>query len=198
MDILYEIVRNLLVIIIISSFLELLLPEGQLKPFVRFTIGLFVIVAVLSPALTFLYDDRNFQVEYWNYSVDREIEKDILEKGEKIQEGLGVQSSSLVQEKVQGQISAVAMLVPGVDDVNTEVLIGQDGAVSSIHVFVSAQRNEVENVDQVNVFYGLEEEADEVKEEEIHKKIVQVLKNLYGIEEENITIQFEGGMTNAG
>ena len=42
MEVLTEIVTNLLVIIIISSFLEMMLQEGNTKPFVHFAVALFV------------------------------------------------------------------------------------------------------------------------------------------------------------
>ena len=48
MDVLVEIVKNLLVIIILASFLELLLPGGGMKPYVRLAIGMFVLIAVLT------------------------------------------------------------------------------------------------------------------------------------------------------
>ena len=48
----WDIVRNVLVIILVSSFFELLLPDGKVKPFVRFNIiGLFILISVLNPAL---------------------------------------------------------------------------------------------------------------------------------------------------
>ena len=54
MQLLSEIVRNVIVIIIIASFLELLLPQGTLQPLVRFAIGLFILIAVLNPVMGFL------------------------------------------------------------------------------------------------------------------------------------------------
>lgn len=198
MDVLTDIVRNLLVIIILSSFLELLLPEGQLKPFVRFAIGLFVIVAVLSPTLSYLYDNRDFEVESWNYEVDSQKGAEILKKGQTIQEDLGKKNSSLIKEKVQGQINAVAMLVPGVDGVQTDVQVGADGNVNEIKLMVSTQDSLVKSVDQVNVFSGMDAGKEKADHEQIQSKIRQVLKNLYGIDEKQINIQFEGGKKNAG
>jgi len=198
MDVLKDIVQNLLVIIILSSFLELLLPEGQLKPFVRFAIGLFVIVAILSPSLSYLFDDRNFEVEFWNYQIENQMEEDILKKGQTIQQDLGKNSSSLIKEKVQGQINAVAMLVPGVDGVQTEVQVGADGNVHEIKLMVRAQDSLVESVDQVKVFSGMDAEKEKADHEQIQSKIRQVLKNLYGIDEKQINIQFEGGRNHVG
>ena len=70
MSVLTEIVRNILVIIIMASFLELLLPEGAIRPFVRFAIGLFVLIAVLNPVLGYFFDDSNFQITWWDYQME--------------------------------------------------------------------------------------------------------------------------------
>ena len=64
MEVLAEIVRNLLVIIIISSFLEMLLPEGNTRPFVRFAVGMFVLIAILTPSLHYLYDNVSFRYQH--------------------------------------------------------------------------------------------------------------------------------------
>ena len=50
MSVLTEIVRNILVIIIMASFLELLLPEGH-TPFCALCHRAFVLIAVLNPVL---------------------------------------------------------------------------------------------------------------------------------------------------
>jgi len=63
MAVLTEIVKTFLVIIILASFLELLLPEGKVKPFVRFAIGLFILIAVLNPGLSLLFSGHNFDVD---------------------------------------------------------------------------------------------------------------------------------------
>ena len=62
MDVLVEIVKNLLVIIILASFLELLLPGGGMKPYVRLAIGMFVLIAVFTLVIMCFYACEAFHI----------------------------------------------------------------------------------------------------------------------------------------
>jgi len=42
-------------------------------------------------------------------------------------------------DKMAGQISAVAVLVPGVEDVETQVVLNESGEVESMHLLVKPQ-----------------------------------------------------------
>ena len=86
MSIIYEIVRNIIVIIIVSSLLELLLPDGRTKPFVRFAIGLFVLIAILSPVLGYLYSGHDFSIRFWDSAFSSSDEEKFLEKGGRLHE----------------------------------------------------------------------------------------------------------------
>ena len=193
MEILVEIVKNLLVIVIISSFLELLVPEGNIKPFVRLSIGLFVLVAVLSPALNYFYHQPNIQVSFWDYQVDRGIEQKIKSSGDKINQQMLNQGQDLMKEKVEGQISAMAMLVPGVNQVHTQVWIDDRGSINKIQLLVSPRTEKgITEVERVGVFSNNSSPKVE-NQKEVQNKILQVLQNLYGIDQSNIEIEFEGG-----
>ncbi|MDD3364464.1 MAG: stage III sporulation protein AF [Syntrophomonas sp.] len=192
MDVIAEIVKNLLVIIIMSSFLELMLPDGNIKPFVRFAIGLFILIAVLSPTLAYIYDDKNFQISVWDDRIDEHISQEIQASGKKIQQQITGKSSELMKEKLEGQISAVAILVPGVDDVHTQVSVGEDGSLQRLQLMVRPGKNKsTEEVEKVNAFSGSPQSDNE--QTEIQRKILQVMGNLYGLKGENIEIKFEGG-----
>lgn len=193
MDVIREIVTNLLVIIIISSFLEIMLPDGNIKPFVRFAIGLFILIAVLSPSLAFIYDDRDFQISVWDDRLDEQVSKDIESGSQKIQQQINGQSNDLMREKLEGQISAVAILVPGVDDVHTEVTVGEDGSPLKLQLIVRpGRKTTVDEVEPVNVL-GSSQEKSYTEQDKIQEKIKQVMNNLYGLKPENIQVEFEGG-----
>lgn len=60
MDVLRDLVRNMAVIVVLASFLELLLPTGSMRGFVRLVMGLFMILTVLNPLLSFIKADFTF------------------------------------------------------------------------------------------------------------------------------------------
>ena len=65
MNALKELVRSLAVIIIFTSFMEMLLPNSKMKNYVRLVLGLFVIVIILNPVLAFLDSSKDFSIQAW-------------------------------------------------------------------------------------------------------------------------------------
>ncbi len=194
MTVLYAMVKNLLVIIIISSFMELLLPDGRIKPFVRFAVGLFVLIAILNPALTLLFHNQNLEVSFWDYQMDEGVERQVLEKGEELNQQVMERKQEMIRDKVQGQISAVTNLVPGVNDVHTEVQVEANGSLEKVELTVRpTQPNKVRAVEGINVFSGTQPQMTDIEREQIESKIIQVISNLYGIPSEDVKIKFEGG-----
>ena len=192
MEVLAEIVRNLLVIIIIASFLEMLLPEGNTRPFVRFAVGLFVLIAILTPSLNYLYDDVSFPVSAWDDSWPGYDNEYVTGTGARIQEQIKGQSDLLLQEKLEEQVSAVAILVPGVDDVQAELTLDQNGNPRRLGLVVqSSGPIKTDGIQPVQVWAGAEPEAD-LDKAEITSKMIKIITNLYGLEAQDIEIVFEG------
>ena len=192
MEVLAEIVRNLLVMIIIASFLEMLLPEGNTRPFVRFAVGLFVLIAILTPSLHYLYDDVSFPVSAWDDSWPGYDNEYVTGTGARIQEQIKGQSDLLLQEKLEEQVSAVAILVPGVDDVQAELTLDQNGNPRRLGLVVqSSGPIKTDGIRPVEVWAGAETEAD-LDKAEITSKMIKIITNLYGLEAQDIEIVFEG------
>lgn len=192
MDILLEIVRSLLVIIIVSSFLEVLLPDGSVKPFVRFAIGLFVLLAILNPVLSFLHNDKNFKIDFWDYKADSSLEKEIMDNGQELNEQIVGQNTDFVKQKIEGQISAVVMLVAGVEDVATTLELNNKRAIERLQLLIKMESEDINEVEGIDVLSASENE-DSNDTEEIEVKIIKLMKNLYNIDQDRIDIQFEGG-----
>jgi stage III sporulation protein AF len=188
MSVLTEIVRNILVIIIMASFLELLLPEGAIRPFVRFAIGLFVLIAVLNPVLGYFFDDSNFQITWWDYQMEAVEEESLLRRGQEINQNIMNHNQSLLKEKLEGQINAVVLLVPGVETVETEAFIS-GGGIEKLSFRISEEQADI-GEDEPGVWLG--ESGDEQLKEQIEKKVRAVVINMYGLREEQIEISFEG------
>ncbi len=192
--VLIEIVRTVLVIILVASFFELLLPEGKVKPFVRFAIGLFILISILNPTLNFLYSDRDFQINLWTYQEDMAVSEEILKSGGQIQKQITAQGDEIIKEKFEGQVSAVATLVPGVKQVKTKAQLDQGGAIDNLHILISPEILTGEN-DDIEVDEELLEigELGEVEKQLIQEKIQRVISHMYNLENAHIQIEFEGG-----
>ena len=194
MQLLSEIVRNVIVIIIIASFLELLLPQGTLQPLVRFAIGLFVLIAVLNPVMSFLLQDVTYSIEWWNFQSDSKGQEEIMQQGKKLNEQLMKSNQQLLQEKVGGQIGAVAMLVPGIEEVETLVCINDQGGMEKIELIISPESADPPLVDSKIGVLGLNYQSLSAEEKKkVEAKVRRVVKDLYGFKDEQIKIEFKGG-----
>lgn len=195
MHTLAEIVRTVLVIIIVASLLELLLPESGLKSLVSFAMGLFVLIAILNPLLGIAFKQQDFKVGLWDYKYDQSLEQGMIDKGLDLNKQLYKNNDDLVREKLQGQISAIAALVPGVKEVETVIKSENSGASAGFHLIVRLEeQGQPGQSNNIGVFTGSEEgELSREEQEQIKGKIVKVMNNLYGIDAHRIEIEFEGG-----
>ena len=194
MAVLAGMVKNVLVIIILASFLEVLLPEGRVKPFVRFAIGLFIIIAVLNPVLNALFEQRKFEINLWDYKVSSEQEREILEKGNRINQQIVVSTEAGIKEKMEGQVSAVAMLVPGVKEVKTNATLNDEGRLNKLDLTVRLEESEHSRKGgEVNAFLGEGDVPSAEDKKQIEEKMRGVINNLYGFQNLEINVQFEGG-----
>ena len=195
MDTLTEIVKTVLVIIVIASLLELLLPDNGLKPFVNFTMSLFLLIAILNPVLNAVFHERDFDINLWDHKNDQTMSEKMIEKGLDINQQVMQSNDGFVQEKVQGQIMAITSLVPGVEGVDARIKPGENGAIEKIKLLVKTQTTaQVENNERIGVFSnGAAENLSREEQERIKEKILLLLDNMYGIEAGQIEIKFEGG-----
>lgn len=65
MQTLQTLVRNLAIILLLATFLEMLLPNKSMRGFVQMVMGLFVISAVLSPITAFLNTPLAMEIPAW-------------------------------------------------------------------------------------------------------------------------------------
>ena len=194
MTTLYEMVRNLLVIIIIASFLELILPDGKMRPFVRFAVGLFVLIAILSPTLGLLFEDRSFELSFWDYQLEEAAQQSVQTQGEELQEKIYQPQPEVIKSKLQGQIDAISSLVPGVNNVSSRVETNPDGSVKKITLQVeTGSPAGVEKVAGVKVFSDVPEQIGAQEQQAIATKITQLIGNLYEISQDKVEIDFGGG-----
>jgi len=194
MQLLHEIVRNVLVIIILTSFLELLLPEGGVRPFVRFAVGMFIIIAVLNPVLSLLFSERELKVNLWDYQLEESKSEEIIDNGQQIQQEIITQHNEIAREKLQGQIDAVAVLVPGVEEVKSEIEIGQDGKVQAVNILLQSRSPEVKKAkDGIEVFSGENSNLSREEKKAIEDKVISIIGNFYGLSTSQIKVEFEGG-----
>ena len=117
-----------------------------------------------------------------------------MEQGEKINQQIWQSQQEVVSDKVAGQIGAVALLVPGVEDVETQVVLNKAGTVESLQLVVRPQVTSTdEEASQVGLFGESEPSLSAEEQEAIRSKLSTIIENLYGFENTVIQIEFQGG-----
>ena len=125
METLHILVRNLVVILLLATFLEMLLPNQSMRGFVQMVMGLFVISAVLAPITTFLHTPLAMEIPAWSATNPQDVPAIATEgQGQKL-------ARDAVQEQYRqilvNQIKALVLSSEGVKgaEVNVEF---EDGA----------------------------------------------------------------------
>ena len=79
----------------------------------RLAIGLFVLVAILNPVVKLLQSGTDVKLDAWDLSWDEVQAEDALNQGEKLNQQIMEQSREAVKMKMEQQVEALAVLVPG-------------------------------------------------------------------------------------
>lgn len=119
MQTLQTLVRNLAIILLLATFMEMLLPNKSMRGYVQLVMGLFVISAILSPMMSLLHLPMEMDIPAWTSVVVEDLPVLATENsGEKV-------GRDAVQEQYRQilvhQIEALALGVSGVKQVKVEL-----------------------------------------------------------------------------
>ncbi|MGE5416874.1 MAG: stage III sporulation protein AF [Acidobacteriota bacterium] len=190
MEMLGSITRNVLIITMIASFLEILLPESSMRPFVRFVIGLFVIISVLNPLVQWLYHSKGLESQAWDMSWNYSDQATMQKEGLKMNQELQSQAQGVMKQKLENQVRALTSLVPGVAEINPKVKIDpQTKQLDSIELGVKQASEEKEDGAHIQAFSNSGSQA---SQDTVKTKLLNLMENMYGIDRHDISIKFEG------
>lgn len=190
MEIFTELVKNLTIVIILATVLELFLPNGKMKPFVQIIVGLFVMITILNPLLSFVKGDWSTSLQVWAQQGDIGSLESILEKGE-----------TLTQAQMEIQLKSVAGLSSGVEVLDSNISFDNSGQIERIHLTLGTQasqpQEEVIRPVEINIVSEKEGESikvsgsNEVAEgvnEARYANIKEIVASFYGISPELVEI----------
>ncbi|MBE0466257.1 MAG: stage III sporulation protein AF [Candidatus Desulforudis sp.] len=113
METLQNLVRELVILIILAVFLELLLPHGDLRRYVRMVLGLLIIVAVLQAGVSFWNRDLAVDLSWVSLGPpDQAATAEIIREGERLWQMGQARAMNEYEEGLARQIKALAGLNP--------------------------------------------------------------------------------------
>ncbi|MHB1125360.1 MAG: stage III sporulation protein AF [Bacillota bacterium] len=218
LDAVRELVRNIAVIILLTSFLEMLISNNEMTKYVRLVMGLFIIVAVLSPVMSFLDRQQSSEVMTWQFQPETQSKQlaTILDDGKQLSRQNMEEALEQYRSRVEGQIRALALLAKGVDDAQVSVELQTDAAgypqaIDLVRVVVSPVGGDEENnqkgldIDEINPVQigsnggeaglpsmeaGSETTKVVVEREQIIKAVKATVSSFYGLAPEKIMVFF--------
>lgn len=181
---------GIVVAVVLATLIEMLLPNGNNKKYVKTVIGIFVLFSIIAPIIdnissTHISQEVDFAIEEQEKIEEIDTNKNIEEVYRKNMEQ---DIKNKLQEKGY-QIEITALSIHFVE--------GEDyGKVNQIHLKVIQEKTEesnsiktVENIETVEIAIGNREQLEEETiSEESKKEIKNFLMEEYKIEEENIYI----------
>lgn len=116
MEVIRKLVQNLIIIIILAVFLEMLLPAGVMKKYVKLVMGLLIIVVVVQAVGDLIHLDYKGELPSFTKKEEKLQLSDILEAGKKI-------SGDQRQKAIEQYRSGLARQVMTLTSMNKEVAV---------------------------------------------------------------------------
>lgn len=180
MTVLIEMVRNIVVIILLTTFLEMILPSSSMQRFVKAVLGLFVLVAVLNPILKIIKNNQDFEVFTWYQESIPQFDS-VQEQGErltKVNEDMFMQN---YQQRIEGQMKSLVILTKGINNVEVQVKLERDGKevrgslIEEVMVTVEREGKEQEQEREQERKMEKDEDKERSQEQE-EKKSAELVK----------------------
>ncbi|MCO1600054.1 stage III sporulation protein AF [Desulfosporosinus nitroreducens] len=154
MQTLQTLVRNLALILMLATFLEMLLPNKSMRGFVQMVMGLFVISAVLAPITALLHTPLSMEIPAWTATTPQDLPAIAVEgQGAKI-------GRDAVQEQYRqiliNQIKGLVLGTSGVEDAEVDVEFEEEAGglidqprIAYVNILLKATRGTIQSVQPV-------------------------------------------------
>lgn len=210
MEWLSEWIKQIVLLVLIATFIDLLLPNQSFDRYVKLVLGLLIIMAILTPILQLINQDIDFtswkgwKTDQAVYSVDSI--QTIQEKSRKLQEYQTKQIQKQWEQNMEKRIKEELTKQFALHHINvlvkTSVIEGKTPHIQSIDV--QAQTGENRKKNQSNMPSSIEPidsiqvELHEHKEEEskghpLTEKIKKYIINHWNLQSEQVKVKVETG-----
>lgn len=199
-----EVVRQVALITLLAAFLEMLLPGKKITHYVRLVLGLFVVVAIITPVVEDLRIGPELDVAAWDLRLNP-VRAAPIETGKEMAEETEAEAINVYKERLAGQIKSLVTLVPGIE--SAEVLVdinekqGYLGAVK--RVVVTANTKQLPSsvqVDGIEINNNNEQSLEEIPSseetepvkidiKETEKRVSDIITHFYGLDFQQVEVQ---------
>ncbi|KYH31379.1 stage III sporulation protein AF [Neomoorella mulderi] len=203
-----EIVRQVALIALLAAFLEMLLPEKKMTRYVRLVLGLFVVVAILTPLVEGLRFGPELDVTAWDLRLDPAAAAPV-QQGREMARANEEAALEIYRDRLAGQIKALVSLVPGVKQAEVLVSLAGDkehrGAIRRVVVTATLAGGETAEGGGDAPAAQPSPEGKEntlppkitaAEVQQIKSRIVAMITHFYGLEPGQVEVRIYGGVAN--
>lgn len=133
MAMLTEWVRQLVVLVFVVSAAQLLLPTDDMRPYVRFVLGLIIVGSLLSSALDFTEFDFDFR-ELLSLTAAPTMETELIERGHGLTAAALVRIEGYEGVRERQRAEQLAAVVLGEAPRHVTIAGGNDGSMGKVTV----------------------------------------------------------------
>lgn len=192
--------QGIILAVIIATIIEIILPEGNNKKYVKTVIGIYILFSIIYPLITKI-SNKNVNLDSIINSTTKEMSKYdnsnliTVETNTYIENTYKQKLEEDIKQKIEGKGYTILELNLYIETENEE----KYGQINSIVIqlkkdsIVKAETNTVNEVEEINInisndnIVQKDEEKTDISEEEI-KKLKEVLNSTYSVEIEKIHI----------
>lgn len=169
MEIIRTMMLNLLVIVFLTTLLDLLLPDGSMRGYIKMTMGFFVVLTLLQPIAQLAEPDGMLQ--QWQLSAPTMTADTALQVQGDVYAAQQAELERLYAEKMNAQVASLLLMMTDLPQMRVESTV-EEQQIKQITLWVP----EGETVDK--------------------QRLQQALSGYYGLAMEQIVIQTEEAESN--
>lgn len=185
--------QRIIVVVIICTIIEMLLPDGKNKKYINTVAGIYVVFTIVGPIISKINTNKNLNLEkYFITKESNTIETSVnLDTNKYIEELYKEKLGLDITAKIEAFGYDVKKIDIQIETENNEIY----GSIKNIDVIICKEKEKKENKIKIEpVVIGKEKIKEETKiSEEEAEKIKSYLGEIYLIDKEKIKILDYGG-----
>ncbi len=182
--------QRIIIVVIICTIIEMILPEGKNKKYIKIVMGIYVVFTIISPIIAKINNKEKIDLEKY---MDVNVSNETIETSATVDTNKYIEE--VYKEKLKEDVKEKLLSINyETKNVNLEIETKNDntyGSILSLEVTVSKEREEKsENtirINKVTIGENNKDKADLTKEE--IDKIKKCLAENYKIDEEKISVK---------
>lgn len=178
--------QKIIIVIIICTIIEMILPEGKNKKYIKTVIGIYIVFTIVSPLISKINNNTLDLNKYLKIEDNTTVETSIAINTNEYIENVYKEK---LKTDIKTKIEAIDYSVKNIDlEIETEDEQTY-GTILKIGLGISPKLQEEQNNIQIEkIVIGEEKKEESVIKEQEKEKIKQYISSIYYIDEDNIVV----------